>query len=139
MIPVAPQLEALLRERHGKREPKCPYVCFRFDRRGHAVRIGGLRKVWESRCVAVGLGEMVELTDRLTGETLYGKPRTDRKNAKPKPKMTYVGLTFHDLRRSAVSPKLPSENSLPSVMSSVTRPVEIIPGHRDHHSGPGDK
>jgi hypothetical protein len=28
---------------------------------------------------------------------------------------------------------------LPSVMSSVTPPVEIIPGHRDHRSGLGDK
>jgi hypothetical protein len=38
-----------------------------------------------------------------------------------------------------LSPKLPSETSLPSVMSSATPSVEIIPGHRDHRSGDRDK
>src|SRR5208283_2618377 len=43
--------------------------------------------------------------------------------------------TFSWLARCRSS-KLPSENSLPSVMSSATSPpVENIPGHRDHRSG----
>jgi integrase len=102
VIPVVPQLRVLLRERHAARESACPYVCYRLDRRGRAVRIGGLRKVWESRCVKLGLGKMEPVVDPSTGEVLYDKPRTDRRSAKPKVKMTYVGKTFHDLRRSAV-------------------------------------
>jgi integrase len=58
--------------------------------------------VWESRCVQLGLGSMMPQTDEATGEPLYGKPRPDRKGAKAKVKMVYVGKTFHDLRRSAV-------------------------------------
>jgi|SRR5580700_6609623 hypothetical protein len=44
-----------------------------------------------------------------------------------------------DLLVGTLSPKLPSETSLPSVMSSATFSVEIIPGHRDHRSGDHDK
>jgi len=101
-IPIVPQLAALLRERHAKRQASCPYVCYRLDKRGHAVRIMGLRKVWESCCVKLGLGAFVAQTDPATGEPVCGKPRSDRRNAKPKVKMTYVGKIFHDLRRSAV-------------------------------------
>jgi integrase len=102
VIPIVPQLRVLLRERYAARERACPYVCYRLDRRGHTVRIKGLRKVWESRCVKLGLGKMEPVVDPATGEVLYDKPRSDRRSAKPKVKMTYVGKTFHDLRRSAV-------------------------------------
>ena len=102
VIPIAPQLGAALRERRSKRADSCPYVCYRFDRRGRADRIKGMRRVWESRCVELGLGRMVARTDPATGEVVCGKPRSDRPRAKPRVKMTYVGLTFHDLRRSAV-------------------------------------
>jgi integrase len=54
------------------------------------------------RCVKLGLGKMEPAVDPATGEVLYDKPRSDRRSAKPKVKMTYVGKTFHDLRRSAV-------------------------------------
>jgi integrase len=102
VIPVAPQLELLLRDRYIHRQSSCPYVCYRLDRRGCAVRIRGFRRVWESRCVQLGLGSIVPQTDEATGEPLYGEPRPDRKSAKAKVKMVYVGKTFHDLRRSAV-------------------------------------
>jgi len=36
------------------------------------------------------------------GKHLLGPPRPDRKRAKPKQKMVYRGIIFHDLRRSAV-------------------------------------
>jgi integrase len=101
VIPIPRQLEILLRERFAKRHASCPYVCYRFDRRGQAVRIGELRKVWESRCIKVGLGEMVPVTDS-SGEPVVENPRCDRPNAKPRQKLKYVGKTFHDLRRSAV-------------------------------------
>jgi hypothetical protein len=45
---------------------------------------------------------MEPATDSVTGETVYEKPRADRRNAKPKPKMVYAGLVFHALRRSCV-------------------------------------
>jgi hypothetical protein len=44
-----------------------------------------------------------------------------------------------DLLVGTLSPKLPSETSVPSVMSSAPPSVEIIPGHRDHRSGDRDK
>ena len=102
VLPITPQLEPMLRERFIKRQPSCQYVCWHLDRRGSAVRIRGFRRVWESRCVQLGLGAMVPQTDEVTGEVLYGKPRCDRKAAKATPKVKYVGKTFHDLRRSAV-------------------------------------
>lgn len=102
LIPVVPQLERLLRDRYIHRQPSCPYVCYRLDRRGCAVRIKGFRRVWESRCVQLGLGSMVPQVDAVTGEPICGNLRPDRLRAKPKVKTTYVGKTFHDLRRSAV-------------------------------------
>jgi hypothetical protein len=78
----------------AKRQSDCDCVCFRVDQRGKAVRIGGFKKAWQSACVKVRLGSF-ELAE---GSVL----RKDRPNGKPKPKRTYVGLLFHDLRRSAV-------------------------------------
>lgn len=49
-IPAIPQLRVLLLAQR-KRQAQCPYVCFRLDRRGHAVKLGGFRKAWQSRCV----------------------------------------------------------------------------------------
>ncbi len=40
--------------------------------------------------------------DSVTGETSNSKPRVDRPRSKPKVKMVYRGLIYHDLRRSAV-------------------------------------
>jgi integrase len=57
-IPIIPQLRTLLMEQHTKRQPDCPYVCFRLDRKGHAVKIRGFRKAWYSACVRAGLGKM---------------------------------------------------------------------------------
>jgi len=101
-VPVVPQLRTLLVEQRGKRQPGCSYVCFRLDRRGHAVRIEGFRKAWQSACIKAGLGKMEPAVDPDTGETMYARPRVDRPRSKPKMKMVYDGLIFHDLRRSAV-------------------------------------
>lgn len=101
-IPIVPQLPSALLEQRTKRQPHCPYVCFRLDRRGHAVKIGGFRKAWQSACIKAGLGKVEPATDSETGETLCCKPRVDRPRSKPKVKMVYHGLIFHDLRRSAV-------------------------------------
>jgi integrase len=97
-IPIVPQLRTLLVEQRTKREPDCPYVCFRFDRRGRAVKIQGFRKAWYSSCIRSGLGKMEPKTDRVTGELLYAPPRGP--HSKPKVKMIYDGLIFHDLRRT---------------------------------------
>jgi hypothetical protein len=39
-------------------------------------------------------------TDRVTGEPLYAPPREP--HAKPKAKMVYRGMIFHDLRRTGI-------------------------------------
>lgn len=93
-IPVTASLRSVLLEQRNKRQPGCPYVCFLIDRLGHACKIGNFRKVWQSRCVKLGLGKTEP-----AGEVVL---RSDRPHGKPKPKMIYTGLLFHDLRRSAV-------------------------------------
>lgn len=73
-IPIVGELGAVLRAEYGKR--RGDLVCFRVDRAGKTVPIGDFRKVWQDRCVKLGLGQMA-------GEK-------------------YTGLIFHDLRRTAV-------------------------------------
>ena len=99
-IPLVPQLRNLLIEQRTKRQPDCPYVCFRLDSKGHAVKVGSFRKAWQSRCVKLGLGRMEPAVDPVTGEVLYAPPRGPR--SKPKAKMVYRGMIFHDLRRTGV-------------------------------------
>jgi integrase len=98
-IPVVPQLRTVLIEQRGRRQPRCPYVCFRLDSKGHAVKIGNFRKVWQSRCAKLGFGEIAPVVSD-TGEPVYAPARGPR--SKPKVKTVYQGLIFHDLRRSAV-------------------------------------
>jgi integrase len=97
-IPIVPQLRTLLVEQFAKRQPGCLYVCFRLDRKGHAIKVKGFRKAWYSACVRAGLGKMEPKIDRVTGELVYAAPRGPR--SKPKVKMVYRGMIFHDLRRS---------------------------------------
>lgn len=99
-VPIIPQLRALLVEQFRKRQPDCPHVCFRFDRKGNAVKVQGFRKAWYSACVRSGLGKMEPLRDRVTGELVYAPKRGPR--SKPKVKMVYQGKIFHDLRRTGV-------------------------------------
>jgi integrase len=99
-IPIVPQLRALLLGQRAKRQQDCRYVCFRLDAKGRAVKIGSFRKAWQSRCVRLGLGRMEPAIDRATGGTLYARPRGPR--SKPKAKMIYRGMIFHDLRRTLV-------------------------------------
>lgn len=101
-IPIIPQLRTHLVQQHAKRVGTFPLVCFRLDSRGQAVNIGGFRKAWQSRCVKLGFGSFEPAVNAATGETLYDSARQDRRNSKPKVKMVYRGLIFHDLRRSAV-------------------------------------
>jgi len=58
-VPITPQLNALLEERYAKRDPSCHYVCFRFDGKGHAVKLNTPRKAWASALRQAGLGEML--------------------------------------------------------------------------------
>lgn len=98
-IPITAALDAILREQHAKRPAGCDLVCFRINRKGKAVPVGDMRKVWYNRCCQLGLGKMVEATDR-SGATLFNPPRYPK--SKPKAKMIYEGLIFHDLRRTGV-------------------------------------
>jgi integrase len=98
-IPITAELGAILREQHGKKHAGCDLVCFRVDRKGRAVRVGDMRKVWYNRCVNLGLGKFIQETDK-SGNPIFEKPRGPR--SKPKAKMIYEGLIFHDLRRTGV-------------------------------------
>jgi hypothetical protein len=68
------------------------------DRSGHSVKIDSFRKAWYDGCVKAGLGNMVPVMDTVTGEPVYERPRGPR--SKPKAKMTYEGMIFHNLRRT---------------------------------------
>ena len=97
--PIVAQLRTLLEERHAKRRPDCPYVCYRIDRKGHAVKVESFRKAWYSSCVRCGLGKMEQATDD-AGKLQYARPRGP--HSKPKAKTVYQGMIFHDLRRTGV-------------------------------------
>jgi integrase len=99
-IPIVPELRRQLEMQHAKRQPGCELVCFRLDAAGRAARIRGFRKAWYSACAKAGLGTMVPAIDSVTGETAYAVPRGPR--SKPKVKMIYQGMIFHDLRRTGV-------------------------------------
>ncbi len=101
-VPIAPQLLESLKKQYATRQRECEYVCFRVEHNGRAAQIQGFRKAWYSACVKAGLGRMESEQDSATGEMVYADPRSDRKNPKPKAKMTYKGAIFHDLRRSGV-------------------------------------
>jgi integrase len=81
-IPIVPQLAEELKSQHKRRQGDFPLVCFRFDRLGHAQQVGDFRKVWQARCVTLGLGKMEQIPDSET--------------------KIYRGKLFHDLRRAAV-------------------------------------
>ncbi len=101
VVPIIPALRSLLKEQFARRQPDCPFVCFRLDAKGHAVKIDSFTKAWRTACVKAGLGKMVPVVDA-EGTTAFTKQRTDRPRSKPKAKMVYEGTTFHDLRRSGV-------------------------------------
>jgi integrase len=99
-IPIIADLRTVVREQHAKRQPGCELVCFQVNLAGKAVPVGDFRKVWYNRCVKMGLGKMVQAKDLKTGEPLFQKLRGPR--SKPKPKLIYEGMIFHDLRRTGV-------------------------------------
>lgn len=98
-IPIVPALRALLKEQFAKRQQDCPYVCFRVDRSGRSVKIENFRKSWYTACVKAGLGKMVPSVD-FDGKPVYAPLRGPRSKAKQM--VTYKGMIYHDLRRTAV-------------------------------------
>jgi integrase len=62
-IPIFGELKKMLLAQQARRQPDCPYVCFRINRTGHAVPIGDFRKVWQDRCVKLGLGKWAQAID----------------------------------------------------------------------------
>ena len=99
-IPLIPQLRTLVLEQHASRQQACPFVCYRLDRKGNAVKIESFRKAWYRACVSVGLGTLEPELNPETGEPRLMKPR--RMRWKPKAKMVYHGKLYHDLRRTGV-------------------------------------
>ncbi len=55
VVPIPAPLRPLLVEQHAKRQPECPFVCYRVNRRGVAMRLGNFRKAWASACKKAGL------------------------------------------------------------------------------------
>jgi integrase len=98
-IPIVPELRALLLEQRTKRQPKCEFVCYKLDDKGHAGVLRSFRKAWCSSCVQAGLGHWEPVFDA-EGKPLFEKPRGPR--SKPKQKQEWNGRIFHDLRRSGV-------------------------------------
>ena len=74
-VPLIGDLRAVLTRQHANRLPGCDLVCFRVEK-GQPLPVGDFRKVWQSRCVKLGFGTMIE--------------------------STYKGTIFHDLRRTGV-------------------------------------
>jgi integrase len=98
--PICAELRTILIERRkAAAKLGCDWVCFRVDKKtGGAERAKGFRKAWYSSCLRAGLGRYEPVVDA-DGKPVYEKPRGPR--SKPKQKQEWVGLIFHDLRRSA--------------------------------------
>jgi integrase len=73
-IPIFGELKKALLAQQARRQPDCPYVCFRIDRTGQAVPIGDFRKVWQDRCVKLGLGKWAQAIDS-NGQPKFEKRR----------------------------------------------------------------
>lgn len=101
-VPIVPQLRALLLEQRSRRQDGCEFVCFRLDRKGHAMKLRGFRKAGYGACIKTRLGRMEAVIDEQTGKPVFEKPRGLCPKPKPKPKMVYRGTVFHDLRRTGV-------------------------------------
>jgi integrase len=99
-VPITSEMHRELLARKRACPPDCPWIAFKFDRKGHWHKIDAFGKRWNVVCVKLGLGQWVRATDPVTGEELWEKPRGPR--SKPKPKMTYEGRLFHDMRRSGI-------------------------------------
>jgi integrase len=99
-IPFSADLERMLREQYNRRQPGCDLVCYRIDRLGHARGIGDFRKVWRRVCVRLGLAKWEPVVDK-GGEPVFDPSRYA--HSRPKQKMVYTGLIFHDLRRSFIT------------------------------------
>jgi integrase len=97
-IPIVPVLRALLEEQHSRRQAGFPYVCFWRNKKGRVRQIGNFRKAWYRACEKAGVGRMGPARDPVTGNLVYEK----NSGSRPKPKLVYNGLIFHDLRRSGV-------------------------------------
>jgi hypothetical protein len=76
-IPIVPALRVLLRAQFARRQPDCPYVCFRVDRSERSDKIKSFRKSWHSACVKTGLGEMVPSVNT-AGKPVYAPLRGPR-------------------------------------------------------------
>ncbi len=118
-VPFTADLESVLHEQYGKRQEGCDRVCFRVNRLGNAGPIGNFRKPWRRACVRIGVGRMEPVLDD-AGKPAAEKPRYLR--SKSKPKLKYVGLIFHDLRRTFITD---AENS-----GAPRHEVMKISGHK---------
>jgi len=118
-IPLSAEIEAVLKSQFAMRQPDCDRVCFRLDRKGNARPIGNFRKPWRRACVRIGVGRIEPVLDA-GGQPVFAKPRYPR--SKPKPKMMYAGLIFHDLRRTFITD---AENS-----GAPRHEVMKISGHK---------
>jgi integrase len=98
-IVFSSEIEATLRDQFSRRQQGCPYVFFKIDAKGHAHRIGDFRKVWRRICVKLELARWEPVI--ANGEPVYERLRYQ--HSKAKPKMRYVGLIFHDLRRTFIT------------------------------------
>ena len=98
-IPLIGETGELLKMERS-RHPGCEWV---FSRDGKNP-MGSLRKAWKTACVQTGLGRFL---CRKCGGELDAKRRCAMCQARCK-NPVYVGLIFHDLRRSGVSKELRS-------------------------------
>ena len=58
-VPVAAALRTLLLAQRQRRQEDCPFVCFKLEKGGNAVKLESFRKAWASGCTRAGVSGLL--------------------------------------------------------------------------------
>jgi integrase len=97
-VSLASELRAILEMQFDRRKLECPDCPFLFFHDGKRIR--SFRKAWRNTCVRLGLGRFI--CAHCGSETVGTKRCARCSKLRKEDKRRYLGLLFHDLRRTAV-------------------------------------
>jgi integrase len=122
-VSLASELRAILEMQFDRRKLQCPDCPFVFFHDGKRIR--SFRRAWRNTCVRLGLGRFARAYRE--SETVGTKRCARCSKLHKEDRRRYLGLLFHDLRRTGV-------RNL--VRAGVPEKVAMrISGHKDSYVG----